>query len=117
MTPIRTGEYARSTATAQDWEPFVVGGEAIGEVHWIRTEGAEGATLHVGLWRSEPQSFPYPFTADETIHALDGDLVIDLVDSGEQVVLKPGDIASFTKGTKSTWTVTEPFRKLFVISG
>jgi uncharacterized cupin superfamily protein len=33
------------------------------------------------------------------------------------VTLRPGDIASFTKGSKSRWTVTEPFMKLFVISG
>jgi uncharacterized cupin superfamily protein len=112
----QTSEYTRSVITAQDWEPFIVAGEANGEVHWIRTEGSEGATLAVGLWRSEPQSFPYPFNADETIHALDGELVIDL-ESGEQVTLRPGDVASFTKGTKSTWTVTEPFKKLFIISG
>lgn len=112
----KTAEYARSVITTEDWEPFVVGGEAIGEVHWVRTEGSDGATLAVGLWRSEPQSFPYPFNADETIHALEGELVIDL-ESGEQVTLHPGDVASFTKGTKSTWTVTEPFKKFFVISG
>lgn len=113
----QTPAYALSVVTAEEWEPFVVGGEAIGEVHWIRTEGAEGATLNVGLWRSDPRSFPYPFNADETIHVLEGELVIDLVESGEKVVLQPGDVASFTKGTKSTWTVTSPFKKLFVISG
>jgi uncharacterized cupin superfamily protein len=111
-----TPEYSQSVADASAYEPFIVGGEAVGEVHWIRTEGAEGATLAVGLWRSEPASFPYPFNADETIHALEGELVIDL-ESGEKVVLGPGDIASFTKGTNSTWTVTAPFKKLFVISG
>lgn len=78
--------------------------------------GAEGATLAVGLWRSDPQTFPYPFNADETIHALEGELVIDL-ESGEKVTLGPGDVASFTKGTKSTWTVAQPFKKLFIISG
>jgi hypothetical protein len=112
----KTAEYAKSDAATEDYEPFMVGGEAIGEVHWIRTEGAEDATLAVGLWRSEPQSFPYPFNADETIHALKGELVVDL-ESGEKVTLRPGDVASFTKGTKSTWTVTQPFAKLFVISG
>lgn len=112
----QTAEYAMSLATAEEWEPFVVGGEALGEVHWVRTEGAEGATLAVGLWRCDPQSFPYPFSADETIHALEGELVIDL-ESGDKVTLRAGDIASFTKGTMSTWTVTQPFKKLFVISG
>jgi uncharacterized cupin superfamily protein len=115
MTTERT-EYALSATSTDDYEPFLVGGEAIGEVHWIRTEGSEGATLAVGLWRSEPQSFPYPFNADETIHALAGELVVEL-ESGEKVTLRPGDIASFTKGTKSMWTVTQPFMKLFVISG
>lgn len=59
----KTAEYAKSETAAEDYEPFMVGGETIGEVHWIRTEGA------------------------------------------------------VTKGTKSTWTVTQPFKKLFVISG
>lgn len=112
----KSTEYALAATSTDDYEPFVVGGEAIGEVHWIRTEGSEGATLAVGLWRSEPQSFPYPFNADETIHALEGELVVEL-ESGEKVTLRSGDIASFTKGTKSMWIVTQPFKKLFVISG
>ena len=112
----KSAEYSLSATSADDYEPFVVGGEAIGEVHWIRTEGSEGATLAVGLWRSEPQSFPYPFNADETIHVLAGELVVEL-ESGDKVTLRSGDIVSFTKGTKSMWTVTQPFKKLFVISG
>ena len=115
----QTAEYARSAITAGEWEPFVVEGEAIGEVHWIRTEGSEGAALAVGLWRSGPQPpppFPYTFSVDETFHALEGELVIEL-ESGEKITLRPGDVVSFAKGTKSTWTVTEPFKKLFVISG
>ncbi|MDT5198425.1 MAG: hypothetical protein QOH20_5179, partial [Mycobacterium sp.] len=32
----QTTEYVRSVITAEDWEPFIVAGEAIGEVHWIR---------------------------------------------------------------------------------
>ncbi len=113
---VKTDEYVTSTVDAIDWEPFMVGDLAIGEVHWVRTEGAEGAALAVGLWRSEPQSFPYPFNADETIHALDGELLIEL-ESGGSVTLTPGDVASFTKGTMSTWTVVSPFKKLFIISG
>lgn len=108
--------YHLSDVSAAAWEPFMVGDTAIGEVVWIRTEGAEGSTLAVGLWKSDPQSFPYPFATDETIHALEGELVITLED-GETVTLRPGDIASFVKGTQSTWEVTEPFKKLFIVSG
>ena len=53
---------------------------------------------------------------DETIHALEGELVVTLGD-GETVTLHPGDIASFVKGTQSTWEVTKPFKKLFIVSG
>ncbi len=109
-------EFSISSVEATEWEPFMVDGTAVGEVHWVRSEGAEGAALAVGLWRSEPQSFPYPFGADETIHALEGELLVEL-ESGESVTLTPGDVVSFTKGTMSTWTVVSPFKKLFVISG
>lgn len=114
MTTSKTSYHAASVDVT-DYEPFMVGDEAIGEVHWIRNGGAGGTTLAVGLWRCEPRSFPYPFATDETIHALDGVLEIALAD-GEVVTLKKGDVASFVKGTQSTWTVREPFAKLFVCS-
>lgn len=116
MTAAPSTTHHMSSTEAVDYEPFLVGGEPIGEVHWIRNGGAEGTTLAVGLWRGEPGRFPYPFTADETIHALEGVVDIELAD-GSVVTLKAGDIASFVKGTESTWTVREPFRKLFVVSG
>ncbi|MFD9669940.1 cupin domain-containing protein [Rhodococcus sp. NPDC059968] len=109
-------EYFASTVAATEYEPFLVDGDAVGEVHWIRSNGSDDSTLIVGLWKCEPDSFPYPFGNDETIHALDGELEIAL-ESGEVVTLTAGDVASFAKGTQSTWTVKSPFKKLFVISG
>jgi putative molybdopterin biosynthesis protein len=47
-----SAEYAFSATSTDDDEPFVVGGDAIGQVHWIRTEGSDGATMAVGLGRS-----------------------------------------------------------------
>ena len=112
--PASTTHHA-STVDATHYEPFMVGDTAVGEVHWIRNGGADGTTLAVGLWRCEPSDFPYPFATDETIHALEGALDIKL-ESGELVTLRPGDVASFVKGTRSHWTVREPFKKLFVVS-
>ncbi|OZC63704.1 hypothetical protein CH306_26070 [Rhodococcus sp. 15-725-2-2b] len=94
----------------------MVGDKAVGEVHWVRTTAAdEGKTLFIGLWRSDEQTFPYPFNQDETIHVLEGELLVEYP-SGEKVTFVAGDIASFTKGTTTTWTVVKPFKKLFVIS-
>jgi uncharacterized cupin superfamily protein len=108
--------YAVSSTVTSDYEPFLVDGTAYGEVHWLRTSGSDDRVLAVGMWRAEPMSFPYPFGNDETIHALEGELEIQLED-GEIVDLKPGDIASFAKGVNSTWTVKTPFKKFFVVSG
>lgn len=116
MTSNVTATHHASTVDAADYEPFIVGDQAIGEVHWIRNGGADGTTLAVGLWRCEPRSFPYPFAVDETIHALGGVLDIELAD-GTLITLRAGDIVSFAKGTESTWTVRERFSKLFVASG
>jgi hypothetical protein len=41
---------------------------------------------------------------------------IELVETGERVELKAGDIASFPNGTRSVWTFSEPFKKFTVIS-
>lgn len=117
MTETTTTAYVRSDVDATVWEPFIVGDKAVGEVHWIRTEAAEAdRVLFVGLWRSEPQTFPYPFAQDETIQVVEGELLVEYP-SGEKLTFLPGDVASFTKGTETTWTVVKSFKKLFVISG
>lgn len=109
-------DYFIADAEAHPFEPFLVAGEPCGEVSWIRTEGSNGSTLATGLWRSHAQTFDYPFLSDETIHVLEGTLDVDF-ENGERLTLRAGDIASFTKGSASTWTVTEGFKKLFVVSG
>lgn len=116
MSETTTVAFDASSADAEAYEPFLVDGTAVGEVHWIRKEGSEGRTLFVGLWRHTPSTFPYNFGEDETIYALEGALEV-AIDGGETVTLRAGDIYSFAKGTTSTWTVVEPFKKLFVISG
>jgi uncharacterized cupin superfamily protein len=41
---------------------------------------------------------------------------VKLTDSGEMIELKQGDVAYFSAGTRSVWTITEPFKKFVVIS-
>ena len=48
---------------------------------------------------------------------LEGSATIELLDSGERVEVREGDIATFDKGTRSMWTFTKPFKKFTVISG
>lgn len=105
-----------SSITTEQFEPFVSGGQAFGEVHWLRnTSGGEGMLL-TGLWKHPPATFDYVFPGDETFHVLEGSVKIQ-VEPGQSIELHPGDIVSFSKGQSSTWTIRTPFKKFFVISG
>ncbi len=94
----------------------VVAGELKGRVHWLRQEGVGEGMLMAGIFTGEPSTFPYEFAGDETLHVIEGRVTIQM-ENGESVDLKPGDIASYPKGAKSTWKIHEPFREFFVISG
>jgi uncharacterized cupin superfamily protein len=105
-----------SNVATEEYEPFLHEGERFGDVHWLRVGSGGDGVLYAGLWTHEPASLPYVFPGDETFHVLEGEVTIR-VDGGESVTLAPGDIASFTKGQSSTWEITKPFKKFFVISG
>jgi len=115
--------YLADTET-EDYVPFTHevpdGGMAtFGEMHWIRQQGSGEHTLLVALWRlREPGRSPiYTFGAgDESFVVLEGEVTIELLDTGEKVDLKPGDIASFSKGTRSIWNFHSPFKKFLVIA-
>src|SRR5690242_10394949 len=99
----------RSVVDPDDYVPFdgfdaVLSGEPRAAVSWLRTVPAGDGVLYAGMFTVEPSVFRYSFLGDESFHVLDGDLDI-AVDGGDTVTLGPGDIASFTQGSVSTWTV------------
>ena len=109
--------YVTNRADSTDFEPMMVDGEQVGEAHWLRREGSHGNSHEACLWRTDaPASYEYVFTGDESFLVLEGSVSIELPDSGEQVSLTAGDIATFSAGTQSVWTFTEPFKKFTVIS-
>jgi uncharacterized protein len=116
-----TTEAATATIDTSAYEPFngfdaVLAGDPAAQVAWLRTTSGGDGMLYAGMFTAQPSTFRYTFGGDETFHVIDGDLDI-AVDGGATVTLKPGDIASFPKGARSTWTIRAPFRKFFVISG
>ncbi|MFK8027137.1 MAG: cupin domain-containing protein [Gammaproteobacteria bacterium] len=107
--------YTKSSLSTDNYEPFMVGDKQAGEVHWLSTENSAGAPTYSGLWRCEPMTFDYEFPGDEIFHIIEGSLSIQLAD-GDTINVTAGDIISFDKGVKSTWTINSSFKKFFVIS-
>jgi uncharacterized cupin superfamily protein len=103
---------------ADGWEPMELSGEIVGEVHSLRSDNGE-RPYEVGLWRvlgDLPALFAYDFGQNETIHVLEGAVVID-VEGGPTLELEQGDIASFAAGSRAVWRISQtPFRELFVLS-
>jgi uncharacterized cupin superfamily protein len=102
---------ARPGATG--YEPFIHQDVPTGEFRQVAIADGQGV-LEAGYWRSEPATYAYVFETDETFVVLDGAATIAL-DTGETVEVKAGDMAYFVAGTRSTWTITEPFRKFVVV--
>lgn len=99
------------------WEPLEIDGVRTGDIHWI-VAPVEGSTRTVAMWQvlagDAPASWEVTFESAEVMHVLEGQLEIT-VDGEQPVVLKPGDVAYYPAGVRSTWRVTEhPLRKVYM---
>ena len=112
---MNNSDYIKSSASTDSYEAFMIGDKQAGEVHWLTTTNSSGETTYSGLWRCEPMTFEYEFPGDEIFHILQGQLLVEIL-NGDSIELNAGDIVSFNKGIKSTWTIKNSFKKFFVIS-
>jgi uncharacterized cupin superfamily protein len=115
-TTISRGHVDTPIEEPYDGFDAVLAGEPNARVSWLRTGSAGEGMLYTGMFVLEPSVIRYTFAGDESFQVLDGDLDI-AIDGGDVVTLGPGDLVSFPKGARSTWTVRATLRKFFVISG
>jgi uncharacterized cupin superfamily protein len=95
-------QYVVDRADSSDYEPMMIEGVHVGEDHWLRTVGSHGNPHEACLWRtSAPARYEYLFTGDESFYVLESSVTIELVEPGERIELKAGDMASFAKGIQS----------------
>jgi uncharacterized cupin superfamily protein len=111
-----SGAFVVDRVDAEAFEPDIVDGVQVGEFHGLEPEGATANGLEVGLWRSDPATYDYFFEGDEAFHVVEGAATIDLPETDERIELKVGDVAYFRAGTRSVWTITQPFKKFVVIA-
>jgi uncharacterized protein len=101
-------------AAGGTYEPFIHRGKPVGEIRALVLGEPAAAALAAGLWRSGPASYDYLFEADEAFVVLEGAATITLPETGEIVDLVAGDVAYFSAGTRSQWSITQRFLKFVV---
>jgi uncharacterized cupin superfamily protein len=113
---MQTQRYVVDRVDADGYEPDIIDGTPVGESHGVAPSGGGANALDVSLWRSDPATYDYVFEHDEAFHVVTGAATIELLDSGERIEVRAGDVAYFTAGTQSVWTITEPFVKFVVLA-
>jgi uncharacterized protein len=107
------GEVAKgvfvSHPDTDEWELDETGGY----VHFLRSDDH----VEAGLWKPDPATAGQPVSvvlaAHQTIVILKGSARIAIL-GGPTLELKPGDVASLSKGSKTTWTCTPTFMEFWV---
>jgi uncharacterized cupin superfamily protein len=74
----------------------------------------EQGGLEVGVWEHSV-GVSSDVEADETFVVLRGRARID-VEGGESVDVGPGDVVRLDAGARTTWTVSEPLRKVYLVA-
>ena len=113
-----------SNTGAEDFVPFEyeepgVGMQTFGEIHLIRAGGSGDGTLLAGIWRLQESTTSPVYTSaagDETFLVLEGEVTIQVLDTDETFHFKPGDIGSWSKGTRTIWDFKAPFKKFVVVA-
>lgn len=109
-------EYVVDRVDAEGFEPDIIDGTQVGEFHQIEPMKGSAEKLDACLWRSDPATYDYLFEGDEAFHVVEGEATVELPDTGERIELRTGDVAYFSAGTRSVWTITQPFKKFTVIA-
>lgn len=63
-------------------------------------------------WECEPSTFDWEYDEAETCYILEGKVKVK-TESGEEVEINKGDLATFPKGLKCTWNVINKIRKVY----
>ena len=82
--------------------------EAAGRMLWQSPDKRLGN----GVWSCGVGSFDWEYTWDETIYFLEGEVTIR-EHGGASTTYRGGELIFVPTGTKSTWTVSAPVRKVF----
>ncbi len=78
------------------------------------TEIGEFGGREVGIWEMSAGVMT-DVEADELFIVLTGAGTVEFEDGSPTLELRPGSVVRLREGSKTTWTVTEPLRKVYVV--
>ena len=81
-------DYVVDRVDAERYEPEIIDGTQVGEVHQIEPTGNSAEKLDASLWRSDPATYDYLFEGDEAFHVVEGAATVELPDTGETIELR-----------------------------
>ncbi|EPG73661.1 PF05899 family protein [Leptospira fainei serovar Hurstbridge str. BUT 6] len=93
----------------------IIEGNPDAKIKVLRTKGARTNLQHVSVISAQPSKFHYKFQYDEAFQLIHGHLTI-LLDSGEQIEMRPGDILTVPAGHDSIFEIYEPSLKFVVVT-
>ena len=73
----------------------------------------EGADLGIGIWQHSPGTST-DVEADEVFVVLSGQATVH-IDGAPALHVGPGDVAFLPAGARTTWTVHETLRKVYIV--
>lgn len=114
MNSLAAGAGVDADALALDHEPLpaeeVLAGSPTTAVHELATLGG----IEVGIWEMTPGTAT-DTEADEVFVVLSGRATIAFASSGlPDLEVGPGSVVRLAEGMRTTWTVTETLRKVYV---
>jgi uncharacterized cupin superfamily protein len=63
-------------------------------------------------WECEPSQFPWQYEDQETASVFEGKVTVE-TEEGDTVEIEAGDLVTFPRGMKCTWTIHEKIRKVY----
>lgn len=69
--------------------------------------------VEIGVWEMTPGTMT-DVEADEVFVVLAGAATVEFADGTPSLQLRPGDVVRLAAGARTTWTVTETLRKIYL---
>lgn len=94
-------------------EPVPADQSVSGDPSTATTTLGEFGGFEIGIWEMSPGVMT-DVEADEAFVVLSGSATVDFADGTPTLTLGPGDVVRLAAGAETTWTVTEPLRKVYL---